>query len=218
MLVMVALATLSARSAHAQEEPAPEPSRFTPPPSPELQEPVLGGEVHVIAAFPISREPLCPKAAAPGDDPPECIFSGGGGIGGSLERRWPRGLSIMLGYEVWFLDSNAVYELAVMQVVRAMVRWLFFDRSAVHPFVAFGLGAMLFGDTLSIAAVGGAVDLGLGVEIELTETFALTLMLPVRIFTTTEFVSPRDGTRRAQGGGFNSAVSLHIGLSIVAFE
>jgi hypothetical protein len=217
-IVVVLSATLLSPVARAQDE-ATEPvrPRFAPPPAPDAQEPVLGGEVHIIAVAPISTQPLCPPPESPGVEV-ACVFEGGGGVGVSLERRWPRGLSIMLGYEAWFLDSGAVYELAIMQVVRAMVRYLFFDRAAAHPFVGFGLGAMLFGDTLSIAAVGGAIDIAIGVEIEVTETLALVLATPVRIFTTTSFVSPRDGTRRAEDGGFNSAVSLHIGLSVLAWD
>ena len=214
LLSVLALAPV----AQAQDGDAePRRPRFAPPPAPDDQEPVLGGEVHIVAVSPISRDPLCPAGSDPMMEA-GCVFSGGGGVGLSLERRWPRGLSIMLGYEAWFLDSNAVYELAVMQEVRAMVRYLFFDRAAMHPFLGFGLGAMLFGDTLSIAAVGGAVDIAIGVEIELTETFALVLATPVRIFTTTSFVTPRDGTRRAEEGGFNSAVCLHIGLSVLGWD
>jgi hypothetical protein len=215
-VVLFAVAFVSV--AGAQDETSePVRPRFAPPPAPDDQEPVLGGEVHILAVAPIATPPLCPGPDS-GPDEVACVFKGGGGVGVSLERRWPRGLSIMLGYEAWFIDSDAVYELAIMQVVRAMVRYLFFDRAAVHPFVGFGLGAMLFGDTLSIAAVGGAIDLAIGVEIEVTETLALVLATPVRIFTTTSFVSPRDGARRAEDGGFNSAVSLHIGLSVLASD
>ena len=172
---------------------------------------MLGGEVHIIAIAPVARAPLCPEDA-------ECVFSGGGGVGLSLERRWPQGLSIMLGYEAWFLDSNAVYELAVLQVVRAMVRYLFFDRAAVHPFAAVGIGALIFGDTLAIAAIGGAVDVGAGLEIELTETFSLVLMVPARFFITSSFVTPRDRTRRAEEGGMNATLSLHIGLAVLGWD
>lgn len=196
----------------AQEDASGNPSpRFEPPPAPDSLDPVLGGEVHIIAVAPIARAPLCPDDAA-------CVFSGGGGVGLSLERRWPHGLSIMLGYEAWFLDSNNVYELAVLQGVRAMVRYLFFDRAAVHPFGAVGIGALIFGDTLTIAAIGGALDVGVGLEIELTETFSLVLMIPVRFFITSSFVTPRDSTPRAEEGGINSALSLHLGLAVLGWD
>jgi hypothetical protein len=185
--------------------------RFQPPPAPGSVDPVLGGEVHVIAVSPLAREPLCPPDAA-------CVFSGGGGIGVSLERRWPEGLSIMLGYEAWFLDSNTVYELAVLQGVRAMLRYLLFQRSAVHPFGAVGIGALIFGDTLTIAAIGGALDVGVGLEVELTETFSLVVMIPARFFITSSFVTPRDKTHRAEEGGVNSALSLHIGLAVLGWD
>src|SRR4030095_16562598 len=72
---------------------------------PEAQKPVLAGEVHVDMLFPLLRKAFCPEGAA-------CVLEEGLGLGFSVERRWPTGLGLILGYDAWFLNSNNVFELA----------------------------------------------------------------------------------------------------------
>ena len=66
----------------------------------------------------------------------------------------------------------------------------------VHPYVGAGVGAMLFGDTLRVASVGGVLDVLAGVEFELTETLSLTTGVQWRLFTLSSFESEPDGVGR----------------------
>ena len=181
---------------------------FELPPVPIDIDPVLAVDVHFAAVFPIVRDPLCPA-----DE--KCVFAGGGGVGLGVERRWPTGVSLGLGYDAWFLDSNNVYELAVMQMLSARVKYYLLPESIVHPVVGAGIGALVFGDTLEIATLGVAGIASVGLEWELTESIALLVSVPFRFFTTSSFQTRRDRVERAEEPGLNIAASLQFGLVIV---
>jgi hypothetical protein len=195
------LLALPAASASAQDFP------LEVPPDPIALDPVLSGSVYTGLVFPVSTTPLCPGES-------DCVLLPGGLVGVYVERRWPSGPALGLGYEVWFVDSSGVYELGIMQELRAQVRYSFLQSSIVHPFVGLGIGALIFGDTLKIATAGVALDLLIGVELELTEIIGVYVGLPWRFFRTTAFTTPRDRVRRADDPGINIATSFIISLTI----
>jgi len=168
--------------------------------------PTLVGEVHLSAVIPFAREPLCPV-----DRP--CVLGGGGGIGGTLEHRWSIGFALFVGYDAWFLDSDGVYEIGVLQLLRAGARYVFMMDSLLHPFLDAGVGLVLFGDTFLVSAAGGAIQLTLGAEIELSDEIAMTLSTAWRFFVTSEFSTSSDRTVRG-GEGLNAAVAIQIGFAL----
>ncbi len=190
------------------DEPVVPETSFALPPLPAARPPILAGEVHTSAVVPVVQSGLCPRGAA-------CIFGGGFGIGASLERRWPMGLGVTLGYDAWFLDSGGVYELALMQFLRAGVRWAFLPGNLVHPFVGADISALVLGDALRIATVGGAFGAEVGIEIELTVTISLRLALVPRILTTGSFVTPTDHVPRGEGREVDAAIALQAGLVLL---
>jgi hypothetical protein len=133
-----------------------------------------------------------------------------------IERRWPMGLGVSVAYDVWFVDSGGVFELGSVQTVRAAVRYVFGYEWQVHPAIQIGAGALVFGDTLSVSTVGGALEVGASAEIELTESVSLTAGAQGWLFTTTPFTTGRDRTMRSEGLGLNAALQLNVGLLIVA--
>jgi hypothetical protein len=177
------------------------------PPDPIALDPVLSGSVYTGLVFPVERSALCPGES-------DCVFLPGGAVGLFVERRWPSGPALGLGYEVWFVDSSGVYELGIMQELRAQVRYSFLQSSNFHPFIGLGIGALIFGDTLKIATAGVAIDLLLGLELELTEVIGVYIGLPWRFFRTTPFTTPRDRVRRADAEGINIATSVIVALTI----
>lgn len=195
---------LGAPAAHAEPR---RPGGLAVPRAPDELEPVLGVELHFSAAFPMFREPLCPGTA-------ECIFGGGGGLGARLERRGSSSVVLAVGYDAWFLDSSGVYELGVMQQLSGSLRYRFSPHTLVSPFVAGAVGALIFGDTLKVATVGGALELAVGAEVELTESTSLVVGLPFRLFSTTSFTTPRDRVERAREFGINGALALQLGVLI----
>jgi len=169
----------------------------------------LSIEVHLAAVASVASSALCPRGA-------DCIFGSGGGVGGSLERRWPSGLALGLAYDAWFVESGGVWELGVLHVLSARIRWALLQSRSVHPFAWLGVGALVFGDTLRIATVGAAGDVAVGLEVEVTETIALSFALPFRVFTTAPFVTVRDRVPRADQAGVNVGFAIQAGLVIVA--
>lgn len=174
---------------------------------PDSLPPSFGGEVHLDLAFPLATRRLCPAEG-------ECVVGIGGGIGGNAEWRFPSGLAVGAGYDLWFLDGNGVYELAVMQVIQLVGRWVFLQEWATHPFVGAGVGLVILGDTFRAATAGASIDLKTGLEIEITPTLAFTGTAMLRLFSVAGFVSQSDGVSRASSFGVNAAVSLSVGLRL----
>jgi hypothetical protein len=213
-LAVIALVVASASSAIAtaraqdgEDDPDAE-SHVTAPPAPESREPELIAQVHVGAVIPLERTDICPGDSL-------CVLGGGAVIGVEIERRWPFGLGVLVAYDAWFVDSGGVFELGVVQIVRAGIQYVFADEWSIHPALHIGAGALVFGDTLLVSTVGGAIEAGASAEIELTQSVSLTFGAQAWVFTTSPFTTDRDRTMRA-GGGINAALQLNVGLSILA--
>lgn len=178
--------------------------RLQPPPPPEQRSSLFGGELHVQVVLPLA-DALCPSGES-------CLLNGGFGIGGTVERRWPWGGGLLLGYDLALLDADGIYEVSTLQTVRVGVKWVVpFDR-VFKPYVEMAIGALLFGDTFGVATAGGALQLGLGGELELTETVAITGGLVFRGFTTGAFISTTDRVPRGRDPGANLALLVQIGI------
>lgn len=180
---------------------------FSPPPDPEDQASFWAIGVHVSWFVPVAREALCPTGA-------QCIFNGGIGVGGELERRWPSGLALGGGYDMALIDSGSVYELGVLQTLRVAGRYIFSDGSLLHPFVGVAVGGLVFGETFGVDAFGVLLDLTVGVEIELTESFWLSASVPWRMLTTGQFTTEADDVVRGRSGG-NTAFAVQLGVIIL---
>lgn len=193
--------------AHAQQrERSP---HVVPPPAPEAREPELLAQVHLGTVIPLERTDICPGDSL-------CVLGAGGTTGVEIERRWPFGLGILVAYDLWFVDSGGVFELGVVQIIRAALRYAFADELSIHPAIHLGAGALVFGDTILVSTVGGAVEAGASAEIELTESVAVTFAAEAWFFTTSPFTTDRDRTMRSEGLGINVALQLNVGLSILA--
>lgn len=205
-LAALALALSAAPPAAAQ---APAEAHVVPPPAPDARDAELNAALHLGAIIPVERADICPGDSL-------CVLGAGGALGVEIERRWPFGIGISVAYDAWFVDSGGVFELGIVQVVRAAVRYTFLLEQMVHPSLHIGAGALIFGDTFLVETVGGALDLGASAEIELTDSVVLTGGLAFWMFTTSPFTTGRDRTRRSEGLGLNLALSAQVGLTILA--
>jgi hypothetical protein len=179
------------------------------PPDPGHREPELLIGVHMGLVVPISRSDICPGGTF-------CVLGGGASVGAEVERRWPFGLGVLVGYDLWFVESGGVFELGVVQLARAGLRYVFDTGSIFHPSVQAGAGALVFGDTFSVSTVGGEVELGVACEIELTESVALAIGTRGWLFTTSPFTTGRDRAARSESLGLNATLQIDIGLTILA--
>lgn len=180
---------------------------FEVPPAADALEPVLSGSIYLGVGVPLEAKTLCPNGS-------ECVFSGAGNVGAQIERRWPSGPAVGLSYELGFVNSNAVYELGLLQELRGQARYYFLPRSLLHPFIGGGVGAVVFGDTFRIATAGVSATAFVGVELEMTELLSVFVTLPVRAVRFGAFTTDRDGVRRASDGNFTVTASLQVGIAI----
>jgi len=197
---LVLVAGLAAAPARAEP--------FEEPPAPDEVPARRAGELLVDAVFPLITTPLCPIDA-------QCIFGGGGGVGATLEWRYPRGLAVGFGYDVSFLDGSGVWELSTLQMIRGTVRYYGIRERLIHPYAGASAGLILLGDTFQASGVGGGVDLFAGAEVEITSGLSFTGALAVRTFVTNEFTTSGDAVTRADSFGLNVAIMLRFGLVLV---
>ena len=179
------------------------------PPGPEDRPPELWAHVRAEVAFPNAREHLCPAGV-------DCVLGGGGGLSVQLERRWPFGLGVFLGYGAFFVDSNGVFELGILQSAAAGVRMGLFQSNLFHPYVEVAATGLLFGDTLQVATVGGGGQASLGVEIEVSDDTAVSLGVTEHLFTVAPFTTGRDGAARAESPGLAAVFRVHVGITLIA--
>ncbi len=194
---------VAAASAHADSDRA-----FEIPPAPRDAAPRHTLEFHSSFSTSLHNVSLCP----PGQG---CVFQGGGGLGASVERRWPDGFGAFGGYDVWFLDSDSVYELGVQQSWRAGGRYTMPTDLVLHPLFELSLGGMGYGDTFRIATVGVMLQGFGGCEIELSERFGLLLGVGLRAFSHRRFRTQRDGVVRGRDGLFSESLFLQAGLTVM---
>ena len=173
------------------------------PPVPERSVPVLVGEFNAMLIIPAETSGLCPSSG-------RCLLGVGAGISALFERRVPRGLGIGIGYDLWLLDGNSIWQTPVAQSFTLGLRYWFMPESQLHPVVGISAGVMLLGETFEVATWGGLVDLKVGGEAELSTRVGFSFGMLARLYTLDSFVSEPDGTLRA--GGFD--VDLMVGLSV----
>ncbi len=169
---------------------------------------MLAGEVHLSSVSAVRAGSLCPSGSA-------CIFNGGGGIGGSLQWRYTRGLTLGAGYEGFFLNGNGVYELTVVQILRASLGYRMLRAWRAHPYVGVGLGVSMLGDSFHYSAMGASADLYGGVEFEISHTLAVRLGLGFWFGTNGPFTSNNDGVSRSGTPDIAVASTLQLGLVIL---
>ncbi len=168
--------------------------------------PVL--EAHAALSFPLRTTALCPADTG-------CVMRGGGGVGASFEQRRPSGFGWLVGYDVWFLDTDSVFELGVQQVVRTGMRYTMPTDTVLHPVFELSVGVMGYGDTFDVATTGVLVSGFGGIEVELTETFGLLLGYGMRAFTHTQFRTARDNVSRGDDGFSTEAAQAQLGLTVM---
>ncbi len=206
-LLTAGLLALASPAAAQPEDPRVH--HVTPPPAPDTLDPELLVAVGLGAIVPLEHTDICPGDSL-------CVLGAGGAFNVEIERRWPFGLGLTVGYDAWFVDSGGVFEIGVVQIVHAGLRFTFATDEIVHPSVSIGAGALVFGDTFLPSTLGGAAQASAGAEVELTGSVALLAGAQLWLFTTSPFTTGRDRTMRSEGLGLNVTLQLNLGLSILA--
>jgi hypothetical protein len=138
-----------------------------PPPS---ERAVIQYGAALAAEIVASPGPACPDTGSPNNQPP-CILGSGGGI--VARAGWRPNPILYLGgaYEVSKQDPHQLYRVALLQQVRAEMRWYFPTGREVSPFLLVGAGASAYGSALwpfgSVDTWGPSGSLGGGIEVQL---------------------------------------------------
>lgn len=203
LVLLLALASTTS-SAWAQEVDV---HHVEPPPAPLEHAPVLIVDIHASAQVPVLREHICPREY-------RCVFGAGIGVGAQLERRESNGLGLFAAYSLWLMDGGSVFEVSALHAIRLGLRWVLEDWYQIHPFVEGSVGFLAFGDTATLASVGGSLTLGGGAELEVSETVAVATSVQGWMISVAPFTSEADGAQRASDFGVNFAVELLFGVSL----
>ncbi len=202
----LAILLVSCATAHADSSTIEPP--FEVPPAPMDAAPRHVLDLHSGFSTALQNRSLCPRGSG-------CVFRSGGGIGATLERRWPQGLGVIAGYEVWFLDSDSVYELGVQQALRGGARYTLPTDVLVHPVIELSIGGMGYGDTFGIATLGVLLQGFAGCEVELSERFGLLTGFGLRGFSHRKFRTERDRVVRGGSGAFSESFFVQVGLTVM---
>ena len=209
LLVQAGFTDCFLSTAEAQNNPtSAEGSSFVLPPEPSELPPDLQVYARFTAMSPVSTGTLCPEGG-------QCVFGGGGGVEGELQRRWPSGWSASLGLGWSFLGGGGLYEIGVLQRLRLGFVRAFSLRRRLHPFVGASLVGAGYGDSFAIETVGGGVEVSGGLEWELTAAISIYTAASLSGLTFTGFTTAEDGIRRGGRGLPLSLFSLSVGLAVV---
>ncbi len=177
-------------------------------PVPERQGTVVWGELHAGLVVPVDKSSLCPAGE-------RCIFGVGADIGGLIGAQWKHGIGLGLSYDMWFLDSDGVYEVATLQSIRGAFQFRLLPRRRSHPVFRFDGGLALLGNRFRVDALGGIGSGSVGVEIETKLRAVVDLLVGVHILGTETFVTKSDGVLRGAGSGVDVALLFQLGYAFV---
>lgn len=190
--------------ASAQEPLADRASEILPP-APDERVPVRGIEVRVIQPIPLYARPLCPE-------PHPCIFGVGGGFGVTVERRYTSGIGFGVGSELWFATAESVYELPTVVSVGPELRYVLMPERGGHLSLMGGAGLVALGDIFRLETLGPYVQVGLGGELEMSESLAFTLGMRTSAMTFIPFTTREDDVRRSVHPFVDVVTTLHVGI------
>ncbi len=179
---------------------------FSPPPPPELTPAWWELEMGASAVVPIERSAICPPVR-------ECVLNVGVGLGMRLTYRTPDGLGWLVGYDLWVLDSDSLYEIALAHAVRVGVRYVLDPTSRVQPWLGATVGFLALGDASSVVTAGGLVTAGGGAHVELSDDVALHGSIDAWLISTAPFQT-REGTIRSDPFGVNLVVQVMLGAVV----
>jgi hypothetical protein len=220
----LALLTFASQAARAQEERPPREVLQTekrPDPTitelashaqvpPPLHIPYLQYGVALTGEFVASPGPICNSTRPAPNTPPACILNSGGGVALRVGYRAAGPFYLGGAYEVSKQDPNNLYRLAILQQLRAEVRYYFENGRDLQPVLLGGAGAAGYGNQWSIDTWGPMGFLGAGLEYQVTRRTVLEASVSYRLIM---LKAMTDTSGTARDGGVASLIGLEVGLA-----
>jgi hypothetical protein len=157
------VAVLKRPSSSPVPSPQPEPSYDTEPPKPP--------PLHISYAsygVAVAADVLAHAGATCRVETDPCILGSGGGLVLRGGYRSPGPWYVGGAYQFTTTDSNNLYRLAVLQQLRAEMRYMLDMGFRTSPYATWGLGAVVYGNEWGVETGGGTIFAGLGAEIQLS--------------------------------------------------
>ena len=177
---------------------------------PPLHIPYLQYGVALTGEFVASPGPLCNSTRPPPNTPPACIFNSGGGVALRVGYRAASPWYLGGAYEMSKQDPNNLYRLAILQQLRAELRYYVETGRDVQPVLFGGVGIAGYGNQWSIDTWGPMGQLGAGVELQITRR---TVVEAAAYYRLLYFGAMTDTSGTARDGGIASMVGLELGLA-----
>jgi hypothetical protein len=149
----------------------------------------------------LSAGPICPTSP--------CILGSGGGIAVRVGFRANERLYLGGTYELSKQEPNKLYLLGTLQQARAEGRWYFPTGHRTTPFVLAGAGLAGYGNEGDVDTWGPSVELGGGIEVQLSGGSLVALSLLYRPIYLRSFV---DSSTSSHGSGIAQFMSLEIAV------
>jgi len=156
------------------------------------------------AEFLASSGAICPEGASV-----PCVIGSGGGLGVRAGYRFHAPFYVGGAYEFSKQDAHKSIDLAILQQVRAEIRYFLPVPGAYRPFLTVGAGAVGYGSKWALDTVGGMVLVGFGLEVEFTRSSLMSLILSYRPIVLTNW---RGSTLLDRPTGVLSLVGLEVGF------
>jgi opacity protein-like surface antigen len=148
----------------------------------------------------------CPKGEAV-----PCILNSGGGIALRVGHRSQRGLYLGGAYEFSKHDSSNLLNLAILQQLRGEIRRYLTSGERMAPYALGGLGLAGYGNEWSVDTWGGVVNVGIGVEYEVTREVFIGLAPAYRVFVLRGW---HDKAGQDRPGGIAQFLGLELTLEV----
>lgn len=112
-----------------------------------------------------------------GSEPVPCILGSGGGLVLRGGYRSPGPWYVGGAYQFSKTDSSNLYRLAILQQLRAEMRYVFDLGYQSSPYVIWGLGGVVYGNEWGVETGGGTAFAGVGVEMQLARLVSLGIAI-----------------------------------------
>jgi hypothetical protein len=130
-----------------------------------------------------------------GQDGVPCILGSGGGLALRGGYRSPGPWYFGGAYQFTTTNSSNLYRLAVLQQLRAEMRFIHDLGYRTTPYYTWGLGGVVYGNEWGVETGGGSIFAGAGVEIQLSRVALLGLGLHYQPIVFAGFIDTADYER-----------------------
>jgi hypothetical protein len=138
-----------------------------------------------------------------------CVIGSGGGLAVRAGYRFHSPIYIGGSYEFSKQDAHKSITLAILQQVRAEVRWFLPIPGVSVPFITAGSGAVGYGGQFALETIGGMGFVGVGLELQLSRTSVMAFILSYRPIL---LLTWRDTARLERPTGILSMIGLEVSL------